>query len=425
MNRSVRIPALALLASSTIAALVLTSCASPDSTASTTDSPVIIVSGQSAQNGELLQQLFDDYNAANAAAPVTLQMSADTDVDTAQKALVNLASGKGPDAVRVTNATYQTMIDAGAAQPADACLTESGAELDRRVLDGIAVDGTSYQVPWYVTQNALFYNDDLFVKAGLDPDKPPTTMSEFHEAAKAIAATGAAGGTAYFGNDYNFQGYVASLGGRVYDPQTKALGIDSPGGTAAFDLFATMAGDGSSPVYSNFFAEANEAFAAGKLGMIITSASGYPALKASGKVSIRLAPVPTMDGGKQVAVSSTNGFVITTKDPARQRAVCDALQTLLSPEAVTRTVAATATIPLLPSVADDPAYLADVYEKNPDWVAVREQQTTPWVSLPGGAHAEYSKAYVDSQLRVLRRETPAAEAVTSLQAATADLLAAQ
>ncbi len=384
---------------------------------------VTIVSGQSAQNGELLQSIFDNYNESSDAATVELQMSADSDVETAQKVLVDIAAGAGPDAVRVTNATYQTLIDSGAAQPATSCIASDEdlqSDLRADLVEGITVDGEIYQVPWYVTPNALFYNAELFAGAGLDPEAPPTTMAEFHEAAQAIAATGAAGGTAYFGNDYNFQTYVASLGERVYDPESGKLQLDGAGAEAAFELFAEMAADGSSPVYGNFFAEANEAFAGGKLGMMVTSASGYPALAAQGNTSIRMAPVPEMPGGEQIAASSTNGFVITTKDPDRQAAVCQALLSVLTPESVTETVSATATIPLRESVVDDPAFLAPVYEKNPDWIKVREQLTFPWASLPGGANAEYTGAYLDAQTLVLRGEgTPAAVGADLQQTTTA------
>lgn len=408
-----------------VGTLALASCATATPTPAT--GPVTIVSGQSSQNGDLLKGIFDTYNQTAGSATVDLKLTADSDIDTAQKALVDIASGHGPDAVRVTNATYQTLIDAGAAQPADTCLASRpglNATLDQRLVDGIKVKGTVYQVPWYVTPNALFYNADLFTAAGLDPNKPPTTMAEFHDAARAIAATGAGGGTAYFGNDYNFQTYVASLGGKVYDPASRTLDIDSAAGTTVFDTFAQMAADGSSPVYANFFQQANEAFAAGKLGMIITSASGYPALKTNAKVAIRMAPVPAMDGGRQVAATSTNGFAITTKDPARQQAVCKALLSLLAPENVTTTVKATATIPLLTNLATDPHYLAPVYADNPDWASVRDQATVVWQSLPGGANAEYTKAYNDTQLKVLRKESTGADAAAALQGTGEQLLKA-
>lgn len=404
--------------------LLLAGCSAPAPAADEGEEPssVTIVSGQSAQNGELLASVFDAFNETKGREAVKLQMNADTDVDTAQQVLLDLAAGAGPDAVRVTNATYRTLIDAGAAQPADQCLdsSEHAAQLDRSIVDGLRVEGTVYQVPWYVAPAALFYNADLFTEAGLDPDAPPATLEDFHEDARAIAATGAGGGTAYFGNDFLFQGYVASAGDAVYDPETAELGIDSAGGAKAFDFFRGMAEDGSSPIYPNFFVDANEAFSGGSLGMIVSAASAYPQLAAGAGFDLRIAPAPGFASGEAVAPASTNGFVITTKDPARQQLVCEALVSLLTPDAVAQTVEATATIPLLPEVAD--AELAPLYEANPSWVPVKDQRVVVWQSLPNGATAEYSKVYVDTQLRVLQGDLSGADAAAELQRTAESLI---
>ena len=38
-----------------------------------------------------------------------------------------------------------------------------------------------YGVPLYADVSALFYNKDLFEQAGLDPNKPPTSLAELRE----------------------------------------------------------------------------------------------------------------------------------------------------------------------------------------------------------------------------------------------------
>jgi putative chitobiose transport system substrate-binding protein len=38
--------------------------------------------------------------------------------------------------------------------------------------------GTAYALPWYAGVNMMWYNRELFERAGLDPDKPPTTIDE-------------------------------------------------------------------------------------------------------------------------------------------------------------------------------------------------------------------------------------------------------
>jgi multiple sugar transport system substrate-binding protein len=47
-----------------------------------------------------------------------------------------------------------------------------------------------YGVPLYADVSALFYNKDLFEKAGLDPNKPPESLAELREYADKITALG-------------------------------------------------------------------------------------------------------------------------------------------------------------------------------------------------------------------------------------------
>ena len=412
-----------------ITGLALSGCGNAQAgSADESNQSVTIVSGQSAQNGDVLKQIFENYNKTATNGKIDLQITADSDVDTAQKVLLNIKSGHGPDAVRVTNATYQTLVDSGAAQPVDSCLADNSnatSKINSDLLDELKIKGKLYQIPWYVTPNALFYNSTLFSQAGLDPNNPPKTMTEFHDAALKISKLGVGGGVAYFGNDFNFQNLVRSLGGNVYDTSTGKLGIDSQQSKQVFQLYMDMAADKSAPIYTNFFTDANEAFASGKLGMMITSASAYPALKAKGKNDIKIAPVPSMDGGSPITATSTNGFVITTKDPTRQKLTCNALMSLITPESVTTTVKATATIPLLPGIVNDDEYLAPVYKENPDWMAVAQQKSFSWASLPGGANAEYTKDYVDTQTAVLNGSVSPEDATKQLQQKADSLLQAK
>lgn len=51
-------------------------------------------------------------------------------------------------------------------------------------------EGRLYGVPLYADVSALFYNKDLFEQAGLDPDKPPTSLAEIRAYADQITALG-------------------------------------------------------------------------------------------------------------------------------------------------------------------------------------------------------------------------------------------
>ncbi|MEV0622255.1 extracellular solute-binding protein [Nonomuraea sp. NPDC050404] len=51
-------------------------------------------------------------------------------------------------------------------------------------------DNKLFGVPLYADVSALFYNKDLFTRAGLDPDKPPTSLAELRSYADKITALG-------------------------------------------------------------------------------------------------------------------------------------------------------------------------------------------------------------------------------------------
>jgi len=51
-------------------------------------------------------------------------------------------------------------------------------------------EGKLYGVPLYADVSALFYNKDLFTRAGLDPNKPPTSLAELRQYADKITALG-------------------------------------------------------------------------------------------------------------------------------------------------------------------------------------------------------------------------------------------
>jgi sn-glycerol 3-phosphate transport system substrate-binding protein len=57
-----------------------------------------------------------------------------------------------------------------------------------------SIDGNLYCMPFNSSTAMLYYNKDMFEKAGLDPDKPPTTWAEVEEYSKKIMDAGVAEG---------------------------------------------------------------------------------------------------------------------------------------------------------------------------------------------------------------------------------------
>jgi multiple sugar transport system substrate-binding protein len=56
------------------------------------------------------------------------------------------------------------------------------------MIDSVTVDGKVYAAPLMASWTIMFYNSEMYEKAGLDPDKPPTTWDELMAAGRAIQA---------------------------------------------------------------------------------------------------------------------------------------------------------------------------------------------------------------------------------------------
>lgn len=61
-------------------------------------------------------------------------------------------------------------------------------EINKGHLSAGTAEGKEYVLPFVLDLSMLFWNKELFAEAGLDPEKAPTTLQEYADAAKAIQA---------------------------------------------------------------------------------------------------------------------------------------------------------------------------------------------------------------------------------------------
>lgn len=167
------------------------------------------------------QALLDRFAQLHPEITVQPQGVATADVLTKTKAAV--AAGAAPDVVQIG---YSKLAEAFETLPTQSLKSLAGNDWDASV-KGIApvflTTGTSggevRALPYTVSVPTLFYNADLFKRAGLDPKHPPTTIEEVRTSAKAIVASGHHG--VYFGivdpgkSDYLTQSVIDSAGGSL------------------------------------------------------------------------------------------------------------------------------------------------------------------------------------------------------------------
>ena len=81
-----------------------------------------------------------------------------------------------------------TFEDAGLAVPVDTILSKEFLDdFYPAMLEACSINGKPYALPMYVSPFVLYYNKDLFTKAGLDPEKPPKTYDEMLEMAEKLS----------------------------------------------------------------------------------------------------------------------------------------------------------------------------------------------------------------------------------------------
>ncbi|MER8222159.1 extracellular solute-binding protein [Streptomyces sp. NPDC094143] len=204
---------------------------------------------------------------------------------------------------------------------------KSYGTLQKQLRDIYTVDGKVYGIPRTGYSMGLIYNKALFEKAGLDPDRPPTTWAEVRTAAKKIAGLG--GGTVGYADysaqnqgGWHFTAELYSQGGDVVSADGKQATVDTPEGRAVLQTLHDMRWTDDSMGSRQLLVinDAQQMMGSGKLGMYLAAPDNIPILvkeKGASYADIAIAPMP---GGKATLVGG-DGYMVSKKaSPAQIRA---------------------------------------------------------------------------------------------------------
>jgi len=185
--------------------------------------------------------------------------------------------------------------------------------------------GRVYGLPWVQGSRALFYNRDLFRRAGLDPDRPPTTWAELLDAASRIDALSPDiyGFGQNLGERYvlykKFMAFAWGNGGVILDGEGKVRIAEAPT-REALEFYLEL---------SKFSLKEKQEvldhhFKTGKLGMQISGAwnLGNYAIEAPGlDYGVALVPKPAADRGVHASFAGAEMLVVFKGSPVRDDSV--------------------------------------------------------------------------------------------------------
>ncbi|MER6170419.1 sugar ABC transporter substrate-binding protein [Streptosporangium sp. NPDC001681] len=222
------------------------------------------------------------------------------------------------------------------------------------------LDGRSYTLPHTLDLSVWFWNKDLYEKAGLDPEKGPTTLKEFAEQATVVdeklGKDGKVHGTFFGGNCggcyvFTFWPSVWASGAQVMDAEGTTSLNDQAAMTDVFKIYRDLYAKGvtgptakeeQGPTWTGFFPKGE----IGVMPMPSTTLGSMPK-----EMRIGVAPIAGPDGGESTFVGGDSVGISSTSENAD--AAWDFLSWTVSDEAQVEVMAKNKDIPARTDLADN------------------------------------------------------------------------
>lgn len=288
------------------------------------------------------------------------------------------------------------------------------------------VDGKLYAIPWVLSTPILFYNADLFTKAGLDPTKPPTTWDAVQADALAVKkTTGADGlsncaaGATSVDVDWCTQAVILSNGGSVASGDGTSLHWTDPATVAAVAQMGRLGQSGAMVNLTN--AQTVQEFTQGHLAMVINSSAAQSSLLAGGRIKLMDAALPSFGSRPSVPTNSGSALAILSKDAMKQRASWELVQYLTSDAAFTTIATQIGYAPLRTSLAAKLGTGSSAQELAKPNIA-QLNRLVAWQDYPGPNFAQVEKLLENATAAVAFQNQPADSALSAAQQQATGLL---
>jgi sn-glycerol 3-phosphate transport system substrate-binding protein len=290
----------------------------------------------STANLKVLQGITSAFNSSQSKVHVTLVTQAGYD-DTWQKYTAGLTNGQLPDAVQLADQRTQEAIDTQSFLPVQSCMNAakySTSDYLPRPLAYWKVNGVQWAMPFAVSAPIVYYNQNAFTKAGLNPAAPPLTLSEMVSDAEALKKAGSGMGLVLdpwhletwlatanqlFVNNKNGRSARASKG--VFNTKT-AVNIFTQLDTLVRSGWATTNPSTGPDAFDNLFG-----IASGKYGMTIETSAALGTVTSLlgggqyGNVKLGVGPFPVYSSSVRGGIEpGGSGVYISSRVPALDQA---------------------------------------------------------------------------------------------------------
>jgi len=247
-------------------------------------------------------------------------------------------AGNAPHILQVYEVGTATMMSAkGAIVPVGKVLADAGYKFDPKIYVPAvmgyytAPSGQMLSFPFNSSTTVLNYNKDLFKKAGLDPNKPPSTWPELVGAAAKLKASGVACPFTTSWQTWTQLESFSTWHNTLFATQNNGFGgtsarlaFNSPLHVRHIENLANMAKQGLFH-YRGRGNKGDAAFYSGECAMATASSSTYGSIKKNAKFDFGIAPLPyypDVPGAPQnTIIGGASLWVMSGKKPAEYKGV--------------------------------------------------------------------------------------------------------
>ena len=225
--------------------------------------------------------------------------------ETMPAAVAAFRAGTAPHILQVFEVGTATMMAAkGAVVPVGKVLADAGYKFDPKAyIPAVmgyytAPNGQMLSFPLNSSTTIFNYNKDLFRKAGLDPNKPPTTWPEVALAAAKLKASGVScpfttswQGWTQLESFSTWHNTLFATQNNGFGGTSARLAFNSPLHVRHIENLANMAKQGLF-IYRGRGNAADAPFYSGECAMATASSSTYASIKKNAKFDFGIAPLP-------------------------------------------------------------------------------------------------------------------------------------
>ncbi|WP_244629706.1 sn-glycerol-3-phosphate ABC transporter substrate-binding protein UgpB [Martelella limonii] len=348
-------------------------------------------------NNEVVDQLAKEFNDSQDDYKI-VPVFKGTYPETLNAGIAAFRSRQPPAIIQVFDAGSGVMMSAeGAVVPVAEVLEKGGYTFDKsNYLPGIVAyyskpDGTMLSFPYNSSSPILYYNKDIFEKAGLDPNAPPKTWPEVFDAARKIKTSGAAncGLTSTWLTWIQTENFAA-WNNVPYGTNENGLAgtdveleINAPIYVEHFQAIADLAKDGVFR-YGGRTSEAKQLFLSGECGILTESSGGLGDIVKSG-MNYGIGQLPYYEGhGPQNTIpGGASLWVFAGKSDDEEKGIAEFFNFLSQTDIQARLHQVSGYLPVT-MAAYEATKESGFYDKNPG-------RETPIQQMMGKAPTENSK----------------------------------